>query len=119
VRLAWRAFEAVDDLGWLVVFRYGRRHLAIPSRVFSDDAAVSASRLRPEVPKPSQTNNPFRHYASGRVCGPHTTLNFRTTFPLNHSDIVLALQIQPKLRAVAEITTEAHGGVGGNRPPAV
>jgi hypothetical protein len=42
VRLAWRAFEAVDDLGGLVLLRYGRRHLAIPSRMFSDDAARAA-----------------------------------------------------------------------------
>jgi hypothetical protein len=42
VRLAWRAFDAVDDLGRLVLFRFGRQHLTIPSRVFSDDAARAA-----------------------------------------------------------------------------
>jgi hypothetical protein len=43
VRLAWRAFDAVDDLGRLVLFRFGRQHLAIPSRVFSSDASRATS----------------------------------------------------------------------------
>jgi hypothetical protein len=42
LRLAWKALDAVDDLGWMVLFRYCRGHVAIPSRVFSDDAARAA-----------------------------------------------------------------------------
>ena len=39
VRLSWRAVSAVEDLGRLVVFRFGAQGLIIPSRVFANDAA--------------------------------------------------------------------------------
>jgi hypothetical protein len=42
VRLKWRAIDAVEDLGWIVLFRYGQQNVFIPSRVFSDDAARQA-----------------------------------------------------------------------------
>jgi hypothetical protein len=34
---------------------------------------------------------------------------------LNSGDVILALQIEPELRAVAEIAAEPHAGVGGDR----
>jgi hypothetical protein len=40
-------------------------------------------------------------------------------FSLYHSDVILALQIQPELRAIAEITAKPHSGVGRNRTAAV
>jgi hypothetical protein len=42
LRLAWRVLDAVDVLGRMVLLRYGRGHVAIPSRVFSSDAARAA-----------------------------------------------------------------------------
>lgn len=39
VQLTWRAVNAVEDLGKMVVFRLGPQGIAIPSRVFADDAA--------------------------------------------------------------------------------
>jgi hypothetical protein len=42
VRLAWRAVHAVEDLGKMVIFRFGAQGIAIPSRVFSSDAARAA-----------------------------------------------------------------------------
>jgi hypothetical protein len=34
----------------------------------------------------------------------------------DHGDIVLALQIEPELRAVAEVSAQPYRGVGGDRP---
>ena len=42
VRLAWRAVNTVEDLGKMVVLRFGAQGIAIPSRVFSGDAARDA-----------------------------------------------------------------------------
>jgi hypothetical protein len=42
VRLAWRAVNAIEDLGKMVVFRFGAQGIAIPSRVFADSAARTA-----------------------------------------------------------------------------
>ena len=40
-------------------------------------------------------------------------------FALHHGDVVLALQIEPELRTIAEIAAEPHGRIGGNRTAAV
>lgn len=37
----------------------------------------------------------------------------------NLGDVVLALQIEPELRAVAEVAAEADGGIGGDGAPAI
>jgi hypothetical protein len=34
---------------------------------------------------------------------------------LNSGDVILALQIEPELRAVSKIVAESHGCIGGNR----
>ena len=34
--------------------------------------------------------------------------------PLDHADVILTLQVQPELRAVAEIAAEPHRGIGGD-----
>jgi hypothetical protein len=39
VRLAWRAVNAVEDLGKMITLRFGAQGIAIPPRVFSDSAA--------------------------------------------------------------------------------
>jgi hypothetical protein len=39
--------------------------------------------------------------------------------PLDHRNVVLALQVEPELRAVAEVTAQADGRIGGDRPPAI
>jgi hypothetical protein len=50
VRLAWRGVNTVEYLGKMVVLRFGAQGIAIPSRVFADDAAraafVAAARTR-------------------------------------------------------------------------
>ncbi len=45
--------------------------------------------------------------------------NFRTAIAFNHRDVMLTLQIEPELRTIAKIATEADGRVGSNRTPAV
>jgi hypothetical protein len=44
VRLSWRAVSAIEDLGRLVIFRFGAQGVIIPSRVFANDAARLAFR---------------------------------------------------------------------------
>ena len=39
IRMAWRALDAVEDLGKMVLLRFGVQGIAIPARVFGDDAA--------------------------------------------------------------------------------
>src|SRR3954452_18080591 len=55
------------------------------------------------------------HKPSRRICGPNALCDFASLLSLHHPDVVLALQVEPELRAVAEIAAEAHGGVGGDR----
>lgn len=42
----------------------------------------------------------------------HTLGDLSTALTLDYGDVVLALQIEPKLRAVAEIAPEPDGGIG-------
>jgi hypothetical protein len=42
VRLAWRAVNAVEDLGKAIVLRFGTQRLTVPSQVFGDDTARAA-----------------------------------------------------------------------------
>ena len=42
VRLAWRAVKAVEDLGKILIVRFGAQGLTVPSRVFADDATPAA-----------------------------------------------------------------------------
>jgi hypothetical protein len=39
--------------------------------------------------------------------------------PPDHADVMSTLQIQPELRAVAEIAAEPHRGIGGDRAAAI
>jgi hypothetical protein len=39
--------------------------------------------------------------------------------PLDDRDLVLALQIEPELRAVAEVASEPDRRIGGDRAPRV
>jgi len=56
---------------------------------------------------------------SRRVRGPHAPRDLRPALALHHPDIVLALQVEPELRAIAEIAAKPHGRVGGDRAPGV
>jgi len=38
VRLAWRAVNAVEDLGKMVTLRFGPQGITVPTRVFADIA---------------------------------------------------------------------------------
>jgi len=58
VRLAWRAVNAVEDLGKVVVLRFGPQGITIPTRVFANNAeraafvaAASAWRLQAAAEK--------------------------------------------------------------------
>jgi hypothetical protein len=52
VRLAWRAVNAVEDLGKMIILRFGAQGIAIPPRVFADNAtrasfvAAAAARIK-------------------------------------------------------------------------
>src|SRR5665647_1138203 len=52
---------------------------------------------------------------SRRVRRPHPLRNLSALLALHHADVILALQVEPELRAVAEIAAEPHRRVGGNR----
>jgi hypothetical protein len=56
---------------------------------------------------------------SRRVGWPYPLRDLCTMLALDDREIILALQIQPKLRAIAEIAAEPHRRVGGNRAPLV
>jgi hypothetical protein len=59
VRLSWRAVSAVEDLGRLVIFRFGAQGVIIPSRVFRDNAArrafvaATAAHIKTAAEKPN------------------------------------------------------------------
>jgi len=50
---------------------------------------------------------------------PHVASNLDAAFALDHRDVIPTLQVQSKLRAIAEIAGEADGRIGGDRTPAV
>ena len=56
---------------------------------------------------------------SRRIRRPHPLGDLPAFLPFHHRDVVLALQIEPELCAVAEIAAEPHRGVGGDRTPRV
>ena len=58
-------------------------------------------------------------YILSRVRRPHPSGDLRAAFALDHGDIVLPLQVQPKLRAIAEISAEADSWIGGDLASAI
>jgi hypothetical protein len=56
---------------------------------------------------------------SHRVRRPHPSGDLSAPFAFDHRNIVLALEIEPELRAVAEIAPKANGRIGCDRTPAV
>jgi hypothetical protein len=56
---------------------------------------------------------------SSSVSRPHSPNNLLPAFSLYHPNVKLALQIEPELRAIAEITRKPHRRVSRNRAPAV
>jgi hypothetical protein len=44
---------------------------------------------------------------------------FRAALALDQGNVILALQVEPELRAVAEISPEADGGIGADRAASV
>lgn len=62
--------------------------------------------------------HPTRHNLR-RVRRPHPLRDLTALLPLHHGNVVLALQIEPELRTVAEITAEPHRRIGGDGAPSV
>ena len=60
-----------------------------------------------------------KDYLSCRVRRPHALRDLVALLPLHHCDVVLALQVEPELRSVAEIAPQAHGCIGRDRAAAV
>jgi hypothetical protein len=56
---------------------------------------------------------------SCRIRGPDAPGNFRTLLPLDHANVILSLQVQPELRAVAKIAAEPHRGIGRDPSAAI
>jgi hypothetical protein len=54
-----------------------------------------------------------------RIRRPDSPFDLRALLPLDNADVVLALQIQPELRAVAEVAAEPDRGVSGDRAAAI
>ena len=61
----------------------------------------------------------FAPLTLGCIRGPNAPCDFSPAFAFDHSDVVLALQIEPKLCAVSEIAAESHRCIGGYRATAV
>jgi hypothetical protein len=60
----------------------------------------------------------FENVSSHDVCQlvlPSLLTHYRALFPLDRANVLLALQVQPELRTVAEIAAEPYGGIGRNR----
>jgi hypothetical protein len=64
-----------------------------------------------------------RNFRRCRVVKPRRRVdsasNFLAALALDERDVVLALQVEPGLRPIAEVATEAYRRVGGNAAPAV
>src|ERR1043166_941362 len=56
---------------------------------------------------------------SRRIGRPHAFGNLAAVLPLDHRDVVLALQVEPELRAVAEVAPEPDRRIGGDRAPCI
>ena len=56
---------------------------------------------------------------SRRVGGADALGDLRAAVALDQSDLVLALEVEPELRPVAEVAAEAYRRVGGDPAPAV
>src|SRR5262249_60505878 len=52
------------------------------------------------------------HTSSSRIRGPDALGNLCAPLPLDHGNVMLALQVQPELGGVAKIEPETHSGVG-------
>jgi hypothetical protein len=57
-----------------------------------------------------------RHSMSGRVGWSYALRDLSAALALDEREIVLALQVEPELRAVAEVAAEPDGSIGGDRP---
>src|SRR5437879_8719845 len=57
--------------------------------------------------------------ASCRIGRPDAPRNLGALLPLDHANVILTLQVQPELRAVAEIAAEPHRGIGRDRASAI
>jgi hypothetical protein len=56
---------------------------------------------------------------SCRIRRPDAPGNLDALLPLDHANVILTLQVQPELRAVAEVAAEPHGGIGRDRAAAM
>src|SRR5690349_10478841 len=80
-------------------------------------ARTLAHVLLPEEATTKMSESPSdTHRASCRICRSHPLGDLGALLALDHADIVLALQVQPELRAVAKMAAEPHGGVGRDGP---
>src|SRR5260370_22968532 len=57
--------------------------------------------------------------ASCRIGRPDAPGNLGALLPLDHANVILTLQVQPELSAVAEIAAEPHSGIGRDRAAAI
>jgi len=56
---------------------------------------------------------------SRRVGRSHAPCNLGSVLALDHSNVVLNLQIKLELCTISKITAESHGGISGDRPTPV
>jgi hypothetical protein len=56
---------------------------------------------------------------SGRIRWAHAFGDLFAVLALDRGDVVLALKIDPKLRAIAEVSAEAYRGVAGDRASSI
>jgi delta-aminolevulinic acid dehydratase/porphobilinogen synthase len=56
---------------------------------------------------------------SRRIRRSHTFRDLGTALALDHSDVVLALQIKPELGTISKISTEPDSRICGDRPASI
>lgn len=56
---------------------------------------------------------------ASRIRRPDPSRDLGAFLALHQRDLVLPLEVEPELRAVAEVAAEAHGGVGVDRATGV
>ena len=56
---------------------------------------------------------------SRRIRRPHALGDLAAVLPLHDRDVVLALQVEPEPRAVAEVAPEPDRRIGGDRAPRI
>ena len=94
----------------LASLRHRQRHAVVPGSYDNPALELRYQRIQLYF---------HRVHLSRRICRVYALHDFLTHFALGHRDVVSALQVEPELRAVAEVAGQPECRVGGDRAAAV